>query len=473
MLSALLCSVLGAQLAFADKIEGVLPSPKPTASQSYSIQKGDNDWSLARKFGCTVKEIHALNPGVNWNKLQLGQTIKVPGGTAKGKPAAKAQAQTTSTSKKVVKTSSPVKQVSATGSGQMAKVAKTDVILRVGPGTKYDRVAKLNKGQTAVVLERRSGWTKIKFESGTAGWLRDDLVAVTPVAKADLVAKKEEGLPLTPGTAVDKPIDKVPDGQSTKTLDLPDSETVPPVDAASGDVSTVVVPPPLKPALRPGEDTIANAFDGKVARIKADNVIVRSGPSTTSDRKVLVSKGRTADLLSQDGDWFKIKFSGGTIGWVRNDLIELVSADVVAAEKAKEESADLEVDMNRVEKVLSTAKSKMGTRYVYGASRSSAFDCSGFVVWVMSKNGVSVPRTSAQQARVGKSVAKGSLQKGDLVFFKTTRGSSRVSHVGIYLGGGKFIHASSGGGKVQVNSLSEGYYQKRYVTARRLPALAK
>jgi hypothetical protein len=64
-------------------------------------------------------------------------------------------------------------------------------------------------------------------------------------------------------------------------------------------------------------------------------------------------------------------------------------------------------------------------------------------------------------------VDRGSLNKGDLVFFKTTRGK-RIGHVGIYVGNGKFIHASSGGGKVQVNSLNEGYYNRRFVTARRV-----
>jgi cell wall-associated NlpC family hydrolase len=68
---------------------------------------------------------------------------------------------------------------------------------------------------------------------------------------------------------------------------------------------------------------------------------------------------------------------------------------------------------------------------------------------------------------VGQKVRYGEMKPGDLVFFHTTRGK-RVSHVGIYIGRGKFIHASSGGGKVQVNDLSSGYYQHRLVGARRV-----
>ena len=84
---------------------------------------------------------------------------------------------------------------------------------------------------------------------------------------------------------------------------------------------------------------------------------------------------------------------------------------------------------------------------------------------------MTIPRTSISQSQYGLKVDRSSLQAGDLIFFKTTR-ANRVSHVGIYIGNGKFIHASSGGGKVQVNSLvSDSYYKTRYVGARRMPGL--
>ncbi|HEY0867942.1 MAG TPA: C40 family peptidase [Fimbriimonas sp.] len=118
------------------------------------------------------------------------------------------------------------------------------------------------------------------------------------------------------------------------------------------------------------------------------------------------------------------------------------------------------------ENVIKTAKGFRGVRYRWGGTSRSGVDCSGFTTQVFRAHGLRLPRTSVEQARVGKPV-KGGLQAGDLVFFRTTRGS-RISHVGIYIGNGKFIHASSGGGKVQVNSLREGYYRSRFVTARRV-----
>lgn len=120
-----------------------------------------------------------------------------------------------------------------------------------------------------------------------------------------------------------------------------------------------------------------------------------------------------------------------------------------------------------VEAILKKAKSFRGVRYRWGAASRSATDCSGFTSQVFRANGYKIPRTSAEQSKVGKRVERGEIRAGDLVFFKTIRGT-RVSHVGIAIGGGKFIHASSGGHKVMISGLSDSYYANHYVTARRV-----
>jgi len=97
----------------------------------------------------------------------------------------------------------------------------------------------------------------------------------------------------------------------------------------------------------------------------------------------------------------------------------------------------------------------------------SGTDCSGFTSQVFRAQGVKLPRTSREQSTVGFRVGRDQLRPGDLVFFHTSRGS-RITHVGIYVGNGKFIHASSSGGCVQVDSLLEDYYNNRFSTARRL-----
>jgi cell wall-associated NlpC family hydrolase len=116
--------------------------------------------------------------------------------------------------------------------------------------------------------------------------------------------------------------------------------------------------------------------------------------------------------------------------------------------------------------VVGTALSYQGTRYSYGGLSSRGFDCSGFVKYVYQRHGLNLPHNAAGQYGYGKPVSKGELQPGDLVFFRTGR-SRGINHVGIYIGNGKFIHASSAKGRVKIDSLNEGYYKARFVGARR------
>lgn len=116
------------------------------------------------------------------------------------------------------------------------------------------------------------------------------------------------------------------------------------------------------------------------------------------------------------------------------------------------------------------AKSFLGTPYVWGATGPSTFDCSGFTQWVYRDVGINIPRVSRDQARVGEYVSYEDLQRGDMVFFDTKkRRTGIVSHVGIYLGSGNFIHASSLGKKVVIyNFNKKKFYKKRFLWGRRL-----
>jgi len=119
---------------------------------------------------------------------------------------------------------------------------------------------------------------------------------------------------------------------------------------------------------------------------------------------------------------------------------------------------------------VESAMNLLGSKYRWGGLSSRAgFDCSGFVKIVFSKQGIDLPRTSGQQAYVGIPVKGSDLKPGDLVFFHTSR-RSRITHVGIYAGNGKFIHAANTRKGVRMDSLSEAYYRQRLVTARRVRA---
>ena len=115
--------------------------------------------------------------------------------------------------------------------------------------------------------------------------------------------------------------------------------------------------------------------------------------------------------------------------------------------------------------ILSKAFQYLGKPYVWGAAGPKAFDCSGFTLYVYNSFGVSLPHSAASQAGMGQTVSKSNLQPGDLIFFNTTGG---ISHVGMYIGSGQFIHASSGSSKVTVSELGSSYYSSRFVTAKRI-----
>jgi cell wall-associated NlpC family hydrolase len=117
-------------------------------------------------------------------------------------------------------------------------------------------------------------------------------------------------------------------------------------------------------------------------------------------------------------------------------------------------------------KILATALSYRGVKYRFGGATPAGFDCSGFVMYVYNKHGIKLPRTADIQFKAGKPIkGKKDLKPGDLVFFETYE--KGASHVGIYQGNDKFVHASSSRG-VTISGLSEAYYAKRYLGARRV-----
>ncbi len=114
--------------------------------------------------------------------------------------------------------------------------------------------------------------------------------------------------------------------------------------------------------------------------------------------------------------------------------------------------------------IASFAYAQLGKPYVWGASGPNSFDCSGLAMYVYAHFGISLPHYTGSQFSMGQSVNKKDLAPGDLVFFNTY---SSISHVGIYIGGGNFIHAPGTGSNVTISGLGEGYYQSSYAGARR------
>lgn len=116
-------------------------------------------------------------------------------------------------------------------------------------------------------------------------------------------------------------------------------------------------------------------------------------------------------------------------------------------------------------KLNATIESALGTKYQSGGTTTDGFDCSGFTTYVFKSLGIELPRTSASQYKMGTAVKKSELKAGDLVFFNTS--GKGVSHVGVMVDSENFAHASSKKGVI-ISSLSESYYEKRYVGAKRI-----
>jgi cell wall-associated NlpC family hydrolase len=112
-----------------------------------------------------------------------------------------------------------------------------------------------------------------------------------------------------------------------------------------------------------------------------------------------------------------------------------------------------------------TSEDLLGTPYKWAGNTTKGFDCSGYTSYVFSQFGIDLPHTSKGQSQEGTEIAKSDLRAGDLVFFNT--GGSGISHVGIYLRDGVFIHSATDKGIIK-SKLSESYYAKRYVTSRRI-----
>jgi len=116
--------------------------------------------------------------------------------------------------------------------------------------------------------------------------------------------------------------------------------------------------------------------------------------------------------------------------------------------------------------IIRTAESFIGVPYLWGGTSSEeGFDCSGLTMAVYQYNGLDLPRSSREQFDYGVPVERSRLQKGDLVFFKTS-GGNKVSHVGLYIGNNRFIHAPGRGKKIGMDSLSKRYFAKRYAGGR-------
>ena len=124
---------------------------------------------------------------------------------------------------------------------------------------------------------------------------------------------------------------------------------------------------------------------------------------------------------------------------------------------------------NLLNKIVKESNTYLGTPYLWGGTTRNGIDCSAFVKNVYLSVGIKLPRVSQNQAKVGKTITLDKIRKGDLIFFETDKNRpNTVSHVGIYLGSGNLIHASSKNKKVVIVPLNQGYFLSKIVIIKRI-----
>ncbi len=247
------------------------------------------------------------------------------------------------------------------------------------------------------------------------------------------------------------------------------------------------------------------------AKVCADRVGIRIGPSMKYNRVDLVDVGTPVTVTAKVPGWFQVTLSDGKSGWVDGRFLrfsEVAFIRTISARPNHPTMADNQriavvhphplehhaVVSHRVaayhrkqadhhpyrkiaqaheanrhgysgREIVRTALAYRGVPYRWAGESPRGFDCSGFTSYIFRRDkGVDLPHSASEQAEYGKPVKH--LKPGDLVFFHTY--APGISHVGIYIGHGKFVHASSPGHHVRVDSLSESYYREHYRGARRI-----
>lgn len=181
---------------------------------------------------------------------------------------------------------------------------------------------------------------------------------------------------------------------------------------------------------------------------------MRAGASTSFDSLCSIPSGTVLELEGIYEGWYKVTYAGNT-GYVSSDYITITTEPATSTSSALGDQ------------IVALAKQYLGTPYVLGGNGPSSFDCSGFTKYIYAQFGYSLNRTATDQLQNGVSVSRDELQPGDLVFFKYNT-SKPVSHVGIYIGNGEFIHASTNRYMVQIDQMNTGHYANVYVYARRI-----
>ena len=375
-----------------------------------------------------------------------------------------------------------------------AYVNGNNVRLRAGPGTNRRIIATLKKGQTVYLYESRGDWKKVNVHGGRSGWIAGHLLilegqqrsesAPPPSGPADFPSPTieksnsspdgelyawidEERVNVRSGPGQDEEMSfQLTRGQKVQVEDVSEHWCeIKTADGRSGWIAGWVIdfsPPGVEFMAQEGDQSV----EVKVGWVARPVVKLRSGAGQNHPEIADLALSTQVIIIGQEGQWYEVALDNGKTGWVASWLIDTRAQRLARRATGPGEPGETELGGSGAA-IVKTAMQYLGYPYVSGASGPDAFDCSGLVHYVMRRHSIRVGRTCPDLFRQGQPVSRSQLSPGDAVFFVNTyrRG---LSHVGIYVGGEKFIHASHPGDTVKITSLGSPYYASRYRGARRM-----
>lgn len=215
---------------------------------------------------------------------------------------------------------------------------------------------------------------------------------------------------------------------------------------------------------------------GRLAVVEVAQALIRRDANMASRVLSPVPQGTYVAIGAEQADFFGVRMIDGSTGWVARSDVRIVPYEMAVrdpnapAPQPPATGGDLQLPDgldSRTTALFREAFTYLGVPYVWGGNGRTGLDCSAFVRAVFATQGVNLPRVAADQANVGDAVFPANdLRPGDRLYFDMGN-KGRVSHTGIYLGNGYFIHASSNQGKVGIDPLTKPSYYKALVCARR------
>ncbi len=321
---------------------------------------------------------------------------------------------------------------------------------------------KMNTALTVVAITEDGVWARVNTGSGSYAYVEVTKLASSKVEAEDSFADESFTKKTVYGIATSTTCYASPttSSKSVGSLYFGQSATC---TGINGDWMRVVNASGTVAYCKAGNVSTENPNKYSVAvYAKNAGTKVYQKPSTSSAVISTVGKNGkcTAVAVSQDSKWYRLK-NGSSYGYV------------LASDFATSVSNTENVASAKIKKVISIAEDQYGKKYVYGAEGPERFDCSGLIIYAF-KHGAGIstfPRTAEKMgySNTYPKVSKISdLKVGDLVFFDTSSDSDLCDHVGIYLGNGNFVHASSAAAKVVKSNLNSGYYNRVFSWGRRV-----